>query len=68
VSDRDLIERHVQRVTLAQSEIRLRLQEIAEDSPQDLGVHESANDSSRRPLASITTIAIPWDQPGSGGR
>jgi site-specific DNA recombinase len=63
VSDRDLVERHVQRVTLAQSEIRLRLQEIAEDSPQDLGVHESANTSSQRPLASITTIAIPWTSP-----
>jgi site-specific DNA recombinase len=63
VSDRDLCERHVQRVTLAQSEIRLRLQEIVEDAPQDLGIHESANNSSRRPTASITTIAIPWTSP-----
>jgi DNA invertase Pin-like site-specific DNA recombinase len=62
-SDRDLVERHVQRVILAQSEIRLRLQEIVEDAPQDLGIHESANNSSRRPIASITTIAIPWTSP-----
>ena len=67
MSDRDLVERHLQRLTLAQSEIRLRLQEIVEDAPQDLGVHESANNPSRRPIASITTIAIPWTSPVPAG-
>src|SRR5205807_4470785 len=34
-NDRDLVERHVERVTLAQNEIRLRLREIVKDAPEN---------------------------------
>jgi site-specific DNA recombinase len=57
--DGDLVERHVERVTLTQSEIKLRLREIVEETPQDLDARDSANKSSRRPIANAT-IAIPW--------
>jgi len=62
-SDRDLVERHVERVTLTQSEIKLRLRPIVEEAPQDLDAHDTANNMSGRPIASITTIAIPWTNP-----
>jgi hypothetical protein len=62
-NDQDLVERHVERVTLTQSEIKLRLRQIVEEAPQDLDAHDTANNTSGRPIASITTIAIPWTSP-----
>jgi site-specific DNA recombinase len=40
-SDRELVERHVERVTLARNEIKLRMREIGEDAPEDLVTHGS---------------------------
>jgi site-specific DNA recombinase len=38
-SDRDLVQRHLERVTLTPSEIKLRLRGIGEDAPEDLVTH-----------------------------
>jgi site-specific DNA recombinase len=62
-NDRDLVERHLERVTLASNEIKLRLREIVEEAPQELFAHDTANDSSGRPIAGVTTIAVPWRSP-----
>jgi site-specific DNA recombinase len=58
-NDRDLVERHLERVTLTQSEIKLRLREIVE-AVEEIDAHDIANNSSERPIASVTTIAVPW--------
>jgi hypothetical protein len=50
-------------VTLASNEIKLRLREIVEEAPQELFPHDTANDSSGRPIAGVTTIAVPWRSP-----
>jgi site-specific DNA recombinase len=62
-SDRDLVERHLERVTLTSNEIKLRVREIGEEAPQALCAHDTANDSSGRPIAGVTTIAVPWRSP-----
>jgi site-specific DNA recombinase len=62
-SDRDLVERHVERVTLARNEIKVRLREIGEDAPGDLVTHGSASNVSGCPSSDVKTIAIPWTSP-----
>jgi site-specific DNA recombinase len=65
-NDRDLVERHLERVTLTSNKIMLRLREI-EDAPQGLYAHDTANHASERPMASATTIAIRWPSPVPAG-
>jgi hypothetical protein len=65
-SDRDLVERHVERVTLAQNEIRLRLREIVKDAPEDLSP-DTVNNSSSPPNSDVKTIAVPWTSPVPAG-
>jgi site-specific DNA recombinase len=59
-NDRDLVEHHVERVTLTPNHIELRLRQSVETAQ----AHDTANNnSSGRPLANVTTIAIPWTSP-----
>src|SRR5262249_24214428 len=58
-NDRDLLERHLEPVTLTPNHLELRLPQIIE-APQ---THDSANPSAGRPIASITTMAVPWTSP-----
>jgi site-specific DNA recombinase len=63
-SDRDLVERQLERVTLTSNEIKLRVREMVEEAPQALCAHGTANDtSSGRPIAGVKTIAVPWRSP-----
>jgi hypothetical protein len=63
-NDRDLVERHLERVTLTSNEIKLRVREIVEEAPQELCAHDTANNnSSGCPIADVTTIAVPWRSP-----
>jgi hypothetical protein len=57
-NDRDLVERQLERVTLTSNEIKLRLRKIGEEAPQALCAHDTANDSSGRPVAGVNTIAV----------
>jgi site-specific DNA recombinase len=57
--DRDLVERHVERVTLTPDHIELQLRQIVETAQ----AHDTANNSSGHPIASVTTIAVPWTSP-----
>jgi hypothetical protein len=58
-NDRDLVERHLERVTLTSNEIRLRVREMVEESAQELCAHDTAsNTSSGRPIAGVKTIAV----------
>ncbi len=59
-NDRDLLERHLERVTLSPNHLELRLRQSV-DAAQS---HDPANnDSSGPPIASVTTIAVPWTSP-----
>jgi site-specific DNA recombinase len=62
-SDRDLVERYLERVTLAKNEIKLRLREIGEEAPGDLVAHGSASNASGPPSSDVKMIAIPWTSP-----
>jgi site-specific DNA recombinase len=62
-NDRDLVERHLERAILTSNEIKLRVREMVEESPQEVCAHDTANDSSGRPLAGAKTIAVPWTSP-----
>jgi site-specific DNA recombinase len=59
-NDRDLVERHVERVTLTQNHLELRLFQIAEAAQAN---DPANNDSPGPPIASVTTIAVPWSGP-----
>src|SRR5207248_813351 len=56
-NERELIERHVERVTLASKHIRLQLRQSG-DAPDEGGAHD-ARDTPEYPLASGNTLAIP---------
>jgi len=58
-NDRDLIERHLERVTLTPNHLELRLRQIIEPAQ----AHDPANTSAGRPTASVTTMAVPWTSP-----
>jgi site-specific DNA recombinase len=62
-NDRDLIERHLERATLTSNEIKLRVPEMVEETPQELCAHDTTNSSSGRPTAGVNTIAVPWRRP-----
>jgi site-specific DNA recombinase len=62
-SDRELVERHLEGVTLTPNEIKLRLRESIENAPEDLDAHDEASNSSGRLTCSIRRIAIPWTSP-----
>jgi site-specific DNA recombinase len=64
-NDRDLVELHLERVTLTQSEIRLRLLEMVGQTLQDPNTHNGASTSSGHPTKIIKTIAVPWTCPVS---
>jgi DNA invertase Pin-like site-specific DNA recombinase len=57
--DCDLVERHVERVTLTANHAELRVRQIVEAAQ----AHDPANNSSGHPIASVTTIAVPWTSP-----
>jgi len=59
-NDRDLLERHLERVTLTPNHLELRLRELVEPTQ----AHDPANDgSSGPPIANVTTITVPWSSP-----
>ena len=59
-NDRDLLERHLERVTLTPNHLELRLRQIIEPAQ----AHGPANDgSSGSPIANVTTITVPWSSP-----
>jgi DNA invertase Pin-like site-specific DNA recombinase len=62
-NDRDLIERHLERVTLAQNEVKLRLREIVEETLQEPHTRNDASTSSGLPVTTLNTIAVPWSDP-----
>ena len=61
-NDRDLVERHLERVTLTANEIELRLREIVEQA-QEFDAHDGANAASGSAITTIKTIAVPWTSP-----
>ncbi len=59
-NDRDLLERHLERVTLTPNHLELRLRELVEPTQ----AHDPVNDgSSGPPIANVTTITVPWSSP-----
>src|SRR6478736_2021189 len=59
-NDRDLLERHLERVTLTPNHLEFRLRELVEPTQ----AHDPVNDgSSGPPIASVTTITVPWSSP-----
>jgi site-specific DNA recombinase len=55
--DRDLLERHLERVTLTPNHLELRLWQ----SVEAVQAHNTANDDSSAPrIANVTTIIVPW--------
>jgi site-specific DNA recombinase len=60
-NERELIERHVERVTLTPCQIKLRLRQIGE-APEPVDAHDTANNEHSIP--SVT--AIPWTSPVPG--
>ena len=56
-NDRDLLERHLERVTLTPNHLELRLRQIIDPAQ----ARDPANTSAGRPIASITTV--PWTSP-----
>jgi site-specific DNA recombinase len=57
---RDLLERHLERVTLTPNHLELRLRELIEPRQADHPVNDG---SSRPPIANVTIIAVPWSSP-----
>jgi site-specific DNA recombinase len=58
-NDRELLERHLERVTLTPNHLELRLRQTIESAQ----AHDSANISAGRPTASVATMAVPWTNP-----
>ncbi len=59
-NDRDLLERHLERVTLIPNHLELRLRELIEPRQADHPVNDG---SSGPPIANVTTMTIPWSSP-----
>ena len=57
-NDRDLLEHHLERVTLTPNHLELRLRQIIEPAQ----AHDP-NTSAGRSIASVTTMAVPWTSP-----
>src|SRR6516164_6106181 len=62
-NDRDLLDRHLERVTLTPNHLELRLRQIIEPAQ----AHGPANTSAGRLTASVTTMAVPWTSPVPAG-
>jgi site-specific DNA recombinase len=58
-NDRDFLERHLERVTLTPNHLELRLRQIIDPAQ----ARDPAHTSGGRPIASITTMAVPWTSP-----
>jgi hypothetical protein len=58
-NDRELLERHLERVTLTPNHLELRLRQSVETAQ----AHDPANDSAGPPIANVTTMAVPWSSP-----
>src|SRR5207244_3995036 len=56
---RDLLERHLERVTLTPNHLELRLRELVEPAQ----AHDPADTSTGRLTASVTTMTVPWTSP-----
>jgi site-specific DNA recombinase len=56
---RDLLERHLERVTLTSTYLELRLRQCVEAAQADHG----SNNSAGRSIANVTTITVPWTGP-----
>src|SRR6266516_1771686 len=61
-NDRDLVERHLERVTLTANHVELRFRQIVEQA-QELDAHDGASTSSEPAISTIKTIAVPWTGP-----
>jgi site-specific DNA recombinase len=61
-TDRDLLERRLERVTLTPNRLELRLRQSVEAAPAH---NPPNNDSSAPPIANVTTITVPWTSPVS---
>src|SRR6266404_2815721 len=60
-NDRDLVERHVERVTLTANHVELRLRQIVEQA-QGFDAHDGAS-TSQPAITTMKTIAVPWSSP-----
>ena len=59
-NDGELLERHLERVTLTPNHLELRVRQSVEIAQ----AHDPANnDSSGHPIANVTTITVPWTSP-----
>jgi len=57
---RELLERHLERVTLTANHLELRLRQSVEAAQAQ---NSATNGSSAPPIANITTITVPWTRP-----
>src|SRR4029453_15977145 len=58
-NDRELLERHLERVTLTSNRLQLRLRQCVEAAQAEHGPNNSAG----RSIANVTTITVPWTSP-----
>jgi hypothetical protein len=58
-NDRELLERHLERVTLTSNRLELRLRQCLEAAQAEHGPNNSAG----RSIANVTTITVPWTSP-----
>jgi hypothetical protein len=61
-NERELVEHHVERVTLTPKHIKLQLRQSV-DAPHAIGAHDDTRDIPEFPIANPNTIAIPWASP-----
>ena len=59
-NDLELLERHLERVTLTSNHLELRLRQTVEPAQAD---NAANNDSSAPRIANVTTITVPWTSP-----
>jgi hypothetical protein len=62
-SDRELIERHVERVTLGSNGIKLRLRQMMQDAAEDAGANGTARNGFGASNLPDNTVAIHWSSP-----
>jgi site-specific DNA recombinase len=58
-NDREIVERHIERVTLTPNHLELRLRQ----SVEPVHTRDPANNSVGHSIANVTTIAVPWTSP-----
>jgi len=62
-TDRDLVERHLDRITLTANEVVVRLRRVVENAAENLDPSQPAVNGSTCPNSPSSTIAIPWSSP-----